>query len=415
MEITWRQRYLAAYQHEADCARALFVGGERDPDFLLHMLHLVRTYLAIPGDQRHCAAVDLAVARLAEAIHAPLHARGYWSEISTLWPVLGALARQHTVLHLYVELGKQAAITHDCQGESAAADQLYTQLIADPCFTQIPRALQVDVLHQFGTTLVRKGELRQAHLLLSQVLTQIAQLPVPSTERNRGDLYGIRGSFQETPLWECQAYTLNQLGNIALFRGEFALAERLYRECEAILLRHDEADNLCCVAYQALGRLWIYRHQPAKAVPFFVRALAIRRRWQEEEGSAFNLLYLAKAYLQMGLAERAAAQLMEVLPLLQRLGSRRDLALYHLYFGQLAWIQSRRPAAYSHWHQALDYLLHVHLPLIEQTPLLRYLHRLPFTGKRALLRRTVGQILRTVRQQQLTLFDLWRLYRNGIG
>ena len=415
MEVAWQQAYVAAYASEASCALQRFIAGERDPDFVAQALQLVRTYLAIPAQQRQQPATDLAIAHLARAMQQYLHDRGYWHDITALWPVLSNLVHGQQQPQLYTELMKQLGIIHDRQGDQIAAAQLYTRLINDSVFRQVPLAMQIDVRHQFGTMLVWQGKLRQARQTLEQVLTHIAQHPVDPTARNEVDCYGARASFHVTPLWESKAYTLNQLGNIAMFQGKFAQAEALYKCCWETLIQHGEADNLACVAHQALGRLWTHWQQPAKARPLLVQGIAIRRRRQDEEGTAVNLLYLADAALQIGAMIEAEQWLNAALPILQAIGDRRDLALCHFYFGHLAWTRGKQGDACLQWQQGLDYLQTVHMPLVEQAPLSRHLLDLLFSGEWALFLRATKQFIQTMRQQKLTGADLWRLYKRFKG
>ena len=409
MEVDRQQAYIAAYAREAHGALQRFVAGERDDAFLLRALELIRTYLHVPRLATSPQPTDLPIIRLAQALQCHLFDRGFWRQLILLWPQLIDVAAHLGEPLIHAELVKQLAIIKANQGDSRATDLLYTSLLHSPQFPQLPAALQADVLHQVGTTLAWQGKLAQAHILLDQVLTLVEQHPIDPDHRNQTDRYGVRSGLDVTPMWESKAYALNQLGNVAMFQGKFRLAECRYTACWTILNEYGEAENLACVAHQALGWLWLHWHQPKRAIPVLEKGIAIRRRRQERENVAINLVYLAAALLQQQQLDRAEPLLTEALPILRASGNRRDTGLCHLYFGQLALLRGQRIAAIEQWQQALAHLQTVHTPLVEQRIFMQYSLWLLAVGEITMLRKVSHQLYTSLRQQGLQPMDWGRL------
>lgn len=409
MEIDRQQAYILAYGRETRGALQRFITGERDNAFLLRALELIRTYLHLPRLATEPLPTDLDVVRLAQAIQSHLFDRGFWRQILALWPPLIALAEQLSEPLIYTELVKLLAMIRDRQGDGGETSLLYTDLLHSSQFLQLPVEIQADVLQQVGTTLVWQGKLAQAHILLNQVLALVEQHSVVQSQRNQVDRYGVRSSLDVTPLWESKAYALNQLGNVALFQGKFVQAERLYTACWQTLNEHGEEENLACVAHQALGRLWVHWRWPDQAIPVLEKGIAIRRRRQEQEGVAINLLYLAAALMHHRQVDRAELLLTEALPILRMIGNRRDTGLCHLYFGQLEILCGRRTAALDQWWQALAHLQTVHTPLVEQRIFMQHSLWLLSIGEMAMLRDLAYQLYNSFRQQGLKPLDLGRL------
>lgn len=417
MEITdqyvlqqrWQQAYLAAYQVEAERALQRFIDGERDQRFLWQVLQLVQTFCSLATSEHQVEGSAVAIARLAGATCAHISGHGYWSEIAALWPKLIAALPRRRAPALYVELVKQLALLHSVQGDSQEAGDLYTQLVRDPLFADVPHGLQVDVLHQFGTLLVWRGNLNEAEMLLHQVLSLAISTPDSSAQRNEVDQFGVRATFIETPTWESEAYALNQLGNIAMFRGAFTRAEQLYNRCWNVLKNHGEEENLACVAHQALGRLFTHWRRPQTAVAILEQGLTIRRRRQAQEGTAINLMYLAAAHLQLHEVTQAECLLTEALPLLKRIGDRRDIGLCHMYLGELERQRKARATCVDHWRQALIYLKTVHTPLIEQHLFLRLGLWLLIAGEFHLFHQIMHQLSRSIQEQKLTPYQLYQV------
>jgi tetratricopeptide (TPR) repeat protein len=408
--VEQQQIYLNAYQREARNALQRFINGECADTFLLQALEHIRTYLQIPRRSTTPLLADSDIARLAQAIQTHLFDRGFWRQLLALWPPLITLAEQLPEPIIYAELVKQLAMIKDRQGDGEATHLLYTKLLTSPQFPKLPIALQADVLQQRGTTLVWQGELTTARSLLDQVLSLVQQHPIDQAPRSHADQYGVRSNLEVTPLWESKAYALNQLGNIAMFQGRFKQAERLYIACWQTINKQGEAENLACVAHQALGRLWLHWGRVEQAMPILEKGIAIRRRRQDRAGVAINLIYLAAALLQERQLDQAEALLTEALPITRSIDNRRDTGLCHLYFGQLDLLCHRHSDALAQWQQALTYFQTVHTPLIEQRVFIFYSPWLLLIGERAMLRTVTNQLFKSLRQQGLTTTDWIRLF-----
>ncbi len=414
MEIDWQQKYLEAYHIEAKRALKRFVDGERDSDFLLRALELIHTYCQIPRSSTYPLSADQAIVQLAQAIQIPLTDRSRWHELLTLWPQVIQLAEQLPTPMMYAELVKHFATIKDRRGDGIEADQLYQSLLLSKQFLRLPLEFQIDVMQQAGTTLVWQGKLREAQLLLDQVLKRTEQHIDGQDHRAQVDQFGVRSSLDVTPLWESRAYALNQIGNIYMFQGKFLGAEKFYRACWDTLNQHGETENLACVAHQALGRLWLHWQQPKRAIPLLEQGIAIRRRRHHNEGVAINAIYLAAALMDCCELDHAESLLTEALPIVRAIEDRRDCGLCHLYLGQLELLRGRKQAVIEQWQLALSYLQTVHTPLIEQRIFIHYCPWLVSIGAISMLQSVIEQLYRSLTQQGLQSSDIGRLILRGI-
>ncbi|MEZ4683455.1 MAG: hypothetical protein R2932_55530 [Caldilineaceae bacterium] len=339
--------------------------------------------------------------------------RGRWHELLTLWPQVIQMAEHLPNPTSYIELVKNLATLKDRQGDGEDANQLYQRLLHATQFPQLPLVLRADLLHQVGTTLVWQGQLKRAGVLLHQVLA-LTEQHFDGSERPKTDQFGVRSSLQMTPLWESRAYALSQLGNIAMFHGRFIQAEQLYMACWNTLNQHGEAENLACVAHQALGRLWLHWRQPKRAIPILEKGIVIRRRRHHNEGVAINAIYLAAALMDCRELDHAEPLLNEALPIVRTVENRRDCGLCHLYLGQLELLRGRQQVAIEQWQQALSYLQTVHTPLIEQRVFIVYCPWLLTIGAFSLWHAVLKQLNNSSRQQGLLASDLGRLILRGI-
>lgn len=409
MAVDRQQAYINSYQREARNALQRFTDGERDDLFLLCAFELIRTYLQIPRHSTNPLIADLDIVRLAQALQIHLSNCGFWRQLLSVWPQLIGLAEQLSNPVIHAELVKHFATIKDHQGDGEEANLLYRNLVRSSHFPQLPVEIQADILQQAGTTLVWRGKLAQASSLLGQVLALVARHPIDRLQHNQRDRYGVRSNLDITPLWESKAYSLNQMGNIAMFQGKFVQAEQLYTTCLQTLNEHGEVENLACVAHQALGRLWLHWRQPEKAIPVLEKGIAIRRRRHEQTGVAINSLYLAAALLQCRELDRAERLLTEALPILRATGNQRDSALCHLYFGQLELLHGRRVAGIDQWRQALAHFQTVHTPLVEQRIFIQYSPWLLSIGEVTMFRAVTQQLYNSLRQQELGAVEFGRL------
>jgi len=213
----------------------------------------------------------------------------------------------------------------------------------------------------------------------------------------------------KTPLWEAKVYALNQLGTLALFQGNFACASRYFDRCQAVFIAQGEAENLACVAYQSIGRLLLYTDHPRAAIPIIERGLAIRQQRQEREGIAANSVYLAAAHLALQQATVAEALLTDALAIYRTIDARHDLALCHLYWGQLAAMRNDWARATDHWQQTITIANRVMVHFIELRLWVAWLPKILLAGQIRLCRAIIGCLWHCVRTQQLRLDAVGRL------
>ncbi len=422
----WDVHQRIAYANDAARALQRFVAGERDIDFFERVLDLLRTYLEAPpalvstNPVREGAvnptvnAGDSEIINLAKAIHHHLGNLGYWHQIVTLWPRLVEMAANLPDPLAHAELVKQLATILDGQGESERAMLLYAKAIDSPNFSSLPATLQGDLLNQAATTYLWDGHLYQAQKLLIRHVVLADQHPSPGDHRNVVDQRKVRSNHEPTPMWESKAYTLSQLGNVAMFQGDFVEAERRFQACYAIFIEYGEEDNLACVAYQALGRLYLHWGRSLEAIPILEKGIAIRRHRVEQTGTAINSVYLAGAYLQLGEATLAESLLDTALTITRELGNRRDTGLCHLYFGQLERLRGQHDQVLVQWQQALNLLETVPTPLVEQRVWIQSLPWLIRHGHCLMLQAVFNQLFKSARHQKLSPMALARLTRHAL-
>ena len=269
--------------------------------------------------------------------------------------------------------------------------------------------LKADVLHQFGTGLVSQGKLQEGVQILKRCLELVDQYPANSGLRNNNDQFGLRSAYEQTPLWETKAYTLNQLGLAAMYQGQFDLAKRRFDSCQEIFIAHHEEDNLACVAYQSMGQLLLYRGQAVQAIPLLSRGLNIRRRRRDQEGVAINALYLAAAYLASHQTENVEDLLNNALSIFRALGNHRSTGICYIYFGQYEFVCGNVESAFTQWQQALTSFATTPPPLIELRALIRYMPWMILHGRWQLVRQSVRQLILSKQQQELSIGMVIRL------
>lgn len=411
MEIDWRQRQWQGYLREAEAARQRLAAGERSPVFLRRVVQLLYTYFHSPRAEGAAQAVAGPLVQLAFTAHAYVHYLGEWQMMGAVFRKAAETLKGSPQRLDYADVVKLLAITLANQGQYAEALALYDEIVSRDDFACLPVTAQADLLVNAGTYHVWHGDLRRACILLQRVVTICADLDHHPVYHTRADSNGIYSSALVAPLWEIQAYAFNQLGCLALFAGQFKEAECFYRQCHDLLVTHDGRDNLACVAYQALGRLWLYQGRYAEAVSILVQGLVTRRRWQDKSNIALNAIYLAGAQTELGDFVTAEALLSEALAVTCALDTTETTALCHLYFGQLELMRGNDPAVSIHWRQALALLRPLQTPLVELRVLLIYLPWLLRKREWRLCAAISRQLYHSIRRQRLGLRSLWRLVR----
>lgn len=213
---------------------------------------------------------------------------------------------------------------------------------------------------------------------------------------------------------EIKGYTLSQLGNIAMFRGDFRQARAYYHESLAAFEADGEEDDLACVAYQSLGRFLVLEQDFVSAIPLLEKGLVIRRRRQEQEGIANNAINLALAYLGCDRLEEAEPLLDEALAISKELYDQRAIVLCHLAFGRLAGKRGDRAGAILQYRQALEILAQMPMPPLELQVLAELLPQLLRAGQMQALLFALARLFKNLHQQRLGLLAIWRLLKRRI-
>lgn len=412
MEVSWVQNQFAGYTRDAEYAFQRLVHGEQDAWLVERSLNLLRSYLSIPEHITLPPESAKIVVQLAWTLHNYLHDRGTWQEISVLWPKLRHIAKEVDSPVYYVELTKQLAITETSRGNLSQGRNLYKELIQAPIFTLLPATLQAGILHQFGVCCVEQGDHKQAHQAFIRCLA--IELPIPSDQslvNNR--LTNVENVNIRHPaaaqLWASKAFVINQLGNLALVRGDFNQAQAHYTTSLESMKGHGDEDNFACVNYQGQGRLHLYQRRFDQALPLLRCNLTIRRNRGEENGSALAAIYLAAAYLGKKKFEEAEQLLSSALVTCNKLQAQRGLVLCHLYFGQLELMRGNKRAAMQQWQQALKMMQDLTIPLIQQHVLITYLPWLLWHSEWHVLGQVIHQLIRSARQDNLGILSLGRI------
>ncbi len=424
MEINWAQRQLDGYARDAERVLACFLAGERDPAFLARALDLLRTYLqsrhstAFPNSPPHAA--DAAVVKLATILNQHLQDLGFWHQIVALWPALIEMAKSLPDPLLYVESVNQLAIIKDRQGHVQEAQALFERIIGAPTFEHLPPIKRANTLIMAGSCYLWHGDHARAEQLLSACLaicrcSGSEHSLLPTTLVAPVDQFGVHASGMPHPLWQIEGFTLKQLGNLAMFRGDFARAHRCFGQCLALFEANGEGDNLACVAHQAIGRLLLYERRFVEASIMLERGLAIRRRRREGEHVAANSIYLAAAHLGRGQLASAETLLTDALPHSRALENRHDVALCHLYLGQLAALRNQRDEHRLHWQEALHVMQTTSIPVVELQVWVRRLPWLWRRGEVGLCGAVGKRLLINVREQRLSGLTICRLLRYACG
>lgn len=406
--LVWRQYLLEQYQHDAECAITRALGGEPDQRFIERLLELFRTYIETPGVGESPQLADASILRLAHIVAGRIVRMGYWRQMDYLWPKLCTIAEFTGDADLYINFAKYLAIVKGRQTDGQAGFVLYQQLIAHAHFQRAAPDLQADILCHYATHLLWGGQRKAAAPLLQRCLTLTQPYRESWVAHDAAIPYDRRINTGAGPLWEVRAYALNQQGVLHMFCGEFASARQRFAEMLTIFLTWHEDDNLACVAYQAIGRLLLYAGNYREALTTLDQGLRIRQQREDREGIAVNSIYLAAAHLglrQHGVAETLLAPALDAC---RALDNTHDLALCHLYLGELAFQQGQYTQARTHWAEVTTIATQVILHFVELRPWLRYLLPLLGQGELALCRCLIATLWRSARQDQLSLAALWR-------
>lgn len=393
MEVDWTAYQLARYIAEGERVLHYLEKGDPSQFFLERALTLLTTYLRIPENVSSDQRLQEVMSRLAQALFTDIWPRGYWHQILRWWPEIVAITHKLPDPTLRVKIIQQLTVIKNNQGQTEEAIEMVETLVASPDFDGLSSSDQANLFHHLGVCYVRHGDYDKAQATLTECLRL-------SHTHNH---------------WELESYALNQLGNLALSYGNFDQARQNYERSLNILLKNDQANDLACIAYQSLGRLFVFQKQFEPAIPLLEKGVAIRRRWGEQEGTATNGTYLAIAYLECGRLIEAETLLTEALVISKEIRHLRGMALSHFAFGRLEAKRGNISQAVDQFNQALEILETSPTPSLELQVLWGILPQLLRIGQFVAFFSALGRLGRNVRQQKLGIMTIWRLLSARIG
>ena len=132
-----------------------------------------------------------------------------------------------------------------------------------------------------------------------------------------------------------RALALNTGGRLALWQGEYAVAERWLKEAEALGRAAGDL-RIAVGALHNLGIIASLQGDQERAAASYEETLALRRQVGNWWGVANALLNLANAAYHQGNLERAAACAEESMALFRQEGDQRGLAICRLILGTVA-------------------------------------------------------------------------------
>jgi len=149
------------------------------------------------------------------------------------------------------------------------------------------------------------------------------------------------------------ARTLNNLGNVALKRGEYALGAAQYEEATALFRQRGAGRAVLATMLNNLGLAVLYLGEAQRARSTFEEALAQARAAGDVRMVAYALNNLGLALLGEGLYDRARRTFEESLSLQRELGSREGAAASLNNLGLVALRQGHMHESASHLGESL--------------------------------------------------------------
>lgn len=413
MAVNWAQRQIERYAHEGERLLRRLQDGENDGFFLQCTINFLRTYLEIPSQERTERRGDEIMVRLALFLRPAIHAQGKRDTLDYLWPQVLVIAEQVADPNVKALITEYIAISYSNRGQVGEAISRREAILASEYFGRLEPGIQASILHQNGLCCLYQGNYAKALENFLRSL-DVADTPLPSTSIDEADeekdsiLPFIRAVL---PVWPSKLFSLNHLGNIALYCGDDRKAQSYYEQSLALLRANGAENTYACVPYQSLGRLYLLRRQFADVIPMTERAIANLHRLREPLHIATNWTYLAAAYLGLGRDAEAEDLLTTALQTCRKLDDPVGCALCHFYFGHLESIRRNDAAAIVQWQQALDLLSSGTMMAIELQVLVNLLPKLLAAGQYRSFGRTCLRLLANLHRQQLGPVSFWRVLR----
>lgn len=123
-----------------------------------------------------------------------------------------------------------------------------------------------------------------------------------------------------------QCKTLNNLGNIMLYLGCFAVAGEYFEE--AMVIAESQNDRFISgIIHSGMGLMKVEKGEIAEGVEHFLKSIEICRTMDDVEGEGELLFQLGEAYMYQGRMEEAASLLRSSLEKLEAIGSTNKSSL----------------------------------------------------------------------------------------
>jgi len=152
-----------------------------------------------------------------------------------------------------------------------------------------------------------------------------------------------------------QAYCLNNLGKIALDRGDFDQAMVVFLSAQELFEEIESLDGLLFV-YTSQGRLFLRQGQTAKALKVLRQALDQAQKLSKPMAYAISDVYLlmAEACLQRNDLRRAKAAAQDALNLVKAAGNQEVIATAQATLARVCAAEGDNKAAETLYQQALS-------------------------------------------------------------
>lgn len=153
------------------------------------------------------------------------------------------------------------------------------------------------------------------------------------------------------------AATLNNLGDVAMHQGQYTLALMYLDESESGC-RQVGNRQILAIVISNRGHIARYQGEYVRAAAYHAESMALRREVGDRDGYSASVINLGEALLRQGDVAGAAARFAESLALYQQLDTPWGLAYAWYHLGRAAWAGGDRDTADARYREALRYYGH---------------------------------------------------------
>ncbi len=148
------------------------------------------------------------------------------------------------------------------------------------------------------------------------------------------------------------AFALNNLGDIARLRGDYAAATRQHQQALQTAQAASDLFEVAC-AYNGLGSAALRRSEFQEAETYYRRSYELHQQLGNHWHTARRVVNLGGVMHRQGYLEQAQQLLQEALELLEPFGDRDTMAVVFASLGNVADFAGRYPDAQHYYRQAL--------------------------------------------------------------